>query len=558
MELWLYKYTMYELFALIISIICMIISYHVPKNYEGGSQLTIMQKNIAAEYPKMKKKQATSFKEFCFPKKFRLQNPQKFAAEYMKPGSHHMELLGFHRIGAGKTCMAITVAEKWIDAKRGKPLIVMPASLVPGFRNELRGPCPEFEYAGKSLDKEELARSSSLIDSRYDLMSYNKFLTIGRELNPPILIIDEVHNVNNPDGTYYRAFMRFIIEHPKMKLLVLSATPVFDNPTELVSLLRLMRKDVSTDILNNPIELKAKLQGLVSYYAGAPEFTFPRAELHYDICLMSPFQSKWFKAEVEAEIKRSGVLDLHHISNSFYTNSRAKANIVFPHGLSGTDGLPKMNARHLTEALPTYSCKFSKLMRRLKKGQLSFVFTNFASYGGIKSMKKILKYHGFTDYSRGEGPRRYATWTGEQTMREKDRIREIFNSTENNDGSRIQIIIGSPAMKEGVSLFRVRQVHVMEPYWNHSRLEQIYGRAVRFCSHKTLPKKERTVDIYLYLAVTADSGITNGNFRARMHSIRPEKSVDLYILNIADKKKAARDNLVSTMMDAAVDRVLFQ
>ena len=44
----------------------------------------------------------------------------------------------------------------------------------------------------------------------------------------------------------------------------------------------------------------------------------------------------------------------------------------------------------------------------------------------------------------------------------------------------------------------VKQVHVLEPYWNEVRIEQVIGRAVRQCHHKDLPLKERTVDVFRY------------------------------------------------------------
>ena len=54
-------------------------------------------------------------------------------------------------------------------------------------------------------------------------------------------------------------------------------------------------------------------------------------------------------------------------------------------------------------------------------------------------------------------------------------------------------MLGSPSVREGVSFKRVRQVHILEPYWNMSRYEQVIGRAIRFCSHKDLPI-EKQVD----------------------------------------------------------------
>ena len=51
-------------------------------------------------------------------------------------------------------------------------------------------------------------------------------------------------------------------------------------------------------------------------------------------------------------------------------------------------------------------------------------------------------------------------------------------------------MIISSAGAEGISLTGVRQVHIMEPYWNVSRLDQVIGRAVRYCSHKDVIKSK--------------------------------------------------------------------
>ena len=44
---------------------------------------------------------------------------------------------------------------------------------------------------------------------------------------------------------------------------------------------------------------------------------------------------------------------------------------------------------------------------------------------------------------------------------------------------RDQIMIISSAGAEGISLKCVRQVHILEPYWNYVRLDQVLGRAIR-------------------------------------------------------------------------------
>ena len=103
-----------------------------------------------------------------------------------------------------------------------------------------------------------------------------------------------------------------------------------------------------------------------------------------------------------------------------------------------------------------------------------------------------MEHYSFTDFlSNGPGKNRYAVWSGDETTDQKERLKNVFNQKSNENGSKIKIILGSPAIKEGVTLLRVRSVHIVEPYWNMSRIQQIIGRAIRFCSHKDVPKKKK-------------------------------------------------------------------
>ena len=73
-------------------------------------------------------------------------------------------------------------------------------------------------------------------------------------------------------------------------------------------------------------------------------------------------------------------------------------------------------------------------------------------------------------------------------------MKNIFNSPENKDGSLCKVLISN--VVEGISLRRVTQVHVCEPWWNMSEMEQIVARAIRFCSHSDVPNKY--VDVYYH------------------------------------------------------------
>jgi len=107
---------------------------------------------------------------------------------------------------------------------------------------------------------------------------------------------------------------------------------------------------------------------------------------------------------------------------------------------------------------------------------------------------------------------------------------------ENADGRNIKIMLGSPSIKEGVSLLRVQQVHILEPYWNMSRMLQIMGRAVRFCSHKDVSKGKRLVKIYLYLATYPG-----------------EKTIDQYIWSLAKRKNKLIEEFELALKESAFD-----
>jgi superfamily II DNA or RNA helicase len=99
----------------------------------------------------------------------------------------------------------------------------------------------------------------------------------------------------------------------------------------------------------------------------------------------------------------------------------------------------------------------------------------------------------------------YTVISGDVTVEEREALQEMFNSDENKHGGLIDLILVSSTGAEGLDLKNIRHIHVMEPYWNYSRIAQIRARGVRNDSHISLPPAERNVQTYIYLAVKPDS-----------------------------------------------------
>jgi hypothetical protein len=526
-----------------------------------------------------------SLKEICYPSKFTFQNPQLFVAEFINPLTPYKGLLIYHKIGAGKTCAGVKICEEWKHKKN--IVVVVPASLVGNFYKELRSECANEEYLTNkerktlsNLDPNEseykriINKAKERIDKYYNIMSYHKFVSLASEkkinLKNSLILIDEVQNIVSEGGTFYTTFMKAIHSAPAdLRVVVLSATPIFDRPMELGLTLNLLRPDTEFPVgskfnemfiktkrnksgetiyeVKNINKLKSMLNGYISFYKGAPDHVFPKKNLKLVKCQMSRFQYEAYRTVMEQEgYGRFGESDILDLPNNFLIGPRIISNVAFPNKGINEDGFDSFKGKALDfDLLKIYSIKFYKIMKKIKSCQGTvFVYSSFKEFGGLKSFIKVLEYHKYKDFNDyGKGKLRYAIWSGDETAEKKELIKDFFNKKENEDGSMLKVLLGSPSIKEGVSLLRVKQVHILEPYWNMSRLEQIIGRAIRFCSHKDVPLQEREVKVYIYIATGLKS---------------TELTVDKHIMSLCFKKKELTDQFETVMKEMAVDRYLFQ
>jgi len=547
---------------------------------------TDFAKKIGAIYNQFKiRSKKQSLKEICYPSKFTYQKPQLFVGQYINPRTPYKSLLVYHKIGAGKTCAGVSICEKWKNKKN--IVVVVPASLVGNFYKELRSECAGEDYMTNKERKRVvelnpdnaeyiriLAGVKKRIDKYYTILSYHKFVSLAQEkkinLKNSLLLIDEVQNIVSEGGTFYNTFMKAIYSAPKdIRVVLLSATPIFDRPNELGLTLNLLRPRIEFPIgsefndmfikiiknkegetkyeLKNTNKLKSMMNSYISYYKGAPDHVFPKKSLKLVKCKMSKYQYDAYRTTMEqtgyGRFNDSDILDL---PNDFLIGPRMISNVAFPNKGINEEGFDSFKGRSLSfENLKTFSIKFYKIMRKIRscKGTV-FVYSSFKEYGGIKSFIKVLEYFNYKNFKKnGSGKMRYAIWSGDESSESKELIKDFFNKKENADGSLIKVLLGSPSIKEGISLLRVKQVHIMEPYWNMSRLEQVIGRAIRFCSHKDVPLNERKVEVYIYIAV--------GNQN-------DEDTVDQHIMELAFKKKELTDLFEGVMKDTAIDKYLFQ
>ena len=86
----------------------------------------------------------------------------------------------------------------------------------------------------------------------------------------------------------------------------------------------------------------------------------------------------------------------------------------------------------------------------------------------------------------------------------------FFNSIENKEGKFIKIILGSKVMNEGITLENTGEVHLLDVYYNFGRVDQVIGRAIRYCKHYKVTNEENPypeVRVYKYV-VKVNKGLS--------------------------------------------------
>lgn len=274
-------------------------------------------------------------------------------------------------------------------------------------------------------------------------------------------------------------------------------------------------------------------------------------------CKMDSYQYRTYVASVnkDKESKTGGLL----------TGSLQAGNIVFPlptgkFGVYGSSGIgDKQSEDHplikfkdtrdnemykyapyaegflLDKHIGKYSVKFKEIYSRITDSiGVNFVYSQFLP-AGVTALALMLEENGFLPaiitgkehellqsktkkppicYKCGKhkhpktdhqwSPAKYVLLTGSQHLNPDTDIPKIsgyINREENMYGKLVKVLLGSEVSGEGIDFKRIRQVHILEPWYNQARIDQVKGRAIRNGSHKDLPPEQRNVEVFKYCIV---------------------------------------------------------
>jgi len=264
---------------------------------------------------------------------------QAFVRNFMSFQTPYNSLLLFHGLGSGKTCSAIGVCEEMRDYLRqmGIPkriIIVASPNVQDNFKLQLFDERRLKEVDGiwtmkgclgnkllkeinptgmKGLKREKVIQLvKNIINSSYYFVGYTQFSNdivrsqgtvdseeakrrnLENEYIDRLIVVDEVHNIrisdDNENKNVAKNLMYLVSVVSNLRLLLLSATPMFNSYKEIVWLLNLMNMNDRRGIVGisdifdtktgelTPEGTKMLIQkanGNVSYVRGENPYTFP-------------------------------------------------------------------------------------------------------------------------------------------------------------------------------------------------------------------------------------------------------------------------------------------
>ena len=278
-------------------------------------------------------------------------------------------------------------------------------------------------------------------------------------------------------------------------------------------------------------------------------------------------------------------VDESNFMDDDYLKAKKKRNLQYEKEKTHAFNLLEENMdEYLIESkLHEYSDKFKQVLKNINKSQgTAFIYSQFRALEGIGILSLVLKANGFAQYkikyddsisewvedmaSEDEDKPKFAFYSGTEEQEYKNMIRYIFNNDldhlspslrrsmkkkgNNLHGNVIKVLLATSSAAEGITLANVRQVHVIEPYWNPVRVEQVIGRAIRFKSHVALPKNEREVEVFIYVSEFDAEIMKNDNSWMRLDKFLTS---DEKVYEIASKKKTITDGFFKLMKEASID-----
>jgi superfamily II DNA or RNA helicase len=494
--------------------------------------------------------------------------------------SPYKGLLLYHKLGSGKSCTSILVADTMLAMGRVKRVFVLtPGSLRKNWVSEYCRVCGDLDR--RLFDKYVFITYNYNIHENLDQYKFKNSL----------VIIDECHNLINSykNGSKNAVAIYDKIMATNCRVLALSGTPIIqDNPMIDWKLLSTIldggRSNEISDVKDIPT---LHLQGIVSYFPGDPS-SYPEVRVKpiqrtpmtlaqykeykrvYDreqkIRVAGPPDRRMFhtnRKEYEFKmrefIKATKYLLSRMVSNFYYDEidtsslprkSKAIVKVKVKEGdpfdeedikdaeiidsIRDYPDLPVKEGGWLSskmlenKGLSKMSPKFTALLLRIIENINSkhVIYSFYKSRSGVQLLHTLLTHCGITA----------EIYSGDVDMKKRENILNRFNEVDNRKGKKLKVLLVTDAGAEGITVLECNNIHILESNTKENKTRQAIGRVIRYKSHQKLPEDERYVNVWRYWSVAPEGDESERLVDEILYrkGLETEKKTDKFIRRIID------------------------
>ena len=428
--------------------------------------------------------------------KLPLKHHQQLAVEHILK---NRSLLVIHGTGSGKTLTSVTAVSCVLAATKLKVVIVTPTSLEKNMKKE-------FVRYGMNPDNPRI--------SYFTLQKFvNMFDGDEKKLKNTFLVIDEAHNLKTYKGERSKVFLE--ASKYVSKILLLTATPIFNNPAEIINLIGLLDKGETVSIhhfnnhiLPNENELKKYLKCKISYFKCDKKVDYPSMDEHYvDLTMDSSFYKKYLNLERN---------ELQKLNLSLFGANPKNLQVFFNGIRRGVNNLES-----------EYGPKIDKVMEKVKASKKILIYSSFLDSGINLIIKRLKKLN-----------RKFEYIDGSMSQEERQDVVEEYND------DKVNVLLITRAGGEGLDLKGTRDVVILEPTWNWASIEQVIGRGNRYRSHSHLPPKEQHVDVW-YIRLKKPEILEKDD--------KNELSIDEYLYEMVEDKKKMNEGFIKKIEKYSIE-----
>jgi superfamily II DNA or RNA helicase len=381
---------------------------------------------------------------------------------------------------------------------------------------------------------------------------------IHKTFDNRLIIIDEAHNIRQKEEggkpkLVAAALEKVIKVANGVTLILLTATPMYDTYDEVLFYFNLFlwndRRVDAKRVLkpadyfkddqvkaDKESEFRSWCQDYVSFIRGENPFTFPfrlpppdslvaKTDRKTDIAGVAIKKHRKFLTLTESILSPNQAKSLQGLKDKNASIIDSRVICVYPQNKCFTESFTVSDGKYVYKTdnflapskVQEYSCKFSLIMKILEKSEgIAFVYSNLVE-SGANLFSMCLEEHGYvsalgndllkeTSGEIARGSRgRYLLFTSDVSNADIRKAITRLKNPNNRDGSDIRVIVSSPKISEGVDFRYIRQIHILDPWFNMSRIEQVVGRGMRTCSHSLLPFEKQNCTVYFHVCRYADS-----------------------------------------------------